>query len=104
MIIFPIRFCYCNRLQEAVEFSPFTNSAQRRPKYNSSEPDDVTEARAALAQCTGPEDRHRLSRVVYRRRKRKWLAEVAREKFAKTALTLPRTDKSASYRTQWMYV
>ena len=67
------------------------------------EPDDVCEARLALAACTDAGDRHRMARVVYYQRKRRWLAALARAKFERSALSLLRPDKIGSRKMRWMW-
>ena len=89
-------------LMKAVFHTSFTNASDRKPKHTMPEPDDVSEARLALAACTDAGDRHRMARVVYRR-KRRWLAALARAKFDRSALSLPRPDKIGSRKMQWMW-
>ena len=88
---------------KAVSHTSFTNASDRKPKHSMPEPDDVSEARLALAACTDAGDRHRMARVVYRRKKRRWLAALARAKFDRSALSLPRPDKIGSRKMQWMW-
>ena len=89
-------------LMKAVSHTSFTNASDRKPKHSMPEPEDVSEASLALAACTDPGDRHRMARVVYRR-KRRWLAALARAKFDRSALSLPRPDKIGSRKMQWMW-
>ena len=89
-------------LMKAVFHASFTSASDIKPKHSMPEPDDVSEARLALAACTDAGDRHRMARVVYRR-KRCWLAALAHAKFERSALSLPRCDKIGSRKMQWMW-
>ena len=89
-------------LMKAVSHTSFTNASDRKPKHSMPEPDDVSEARLALAACTDAGDRHKLARVVYQR-KRRWLAALARAKFERSALSFPHPDKVGSRQMQWMW-
>ena len=89
-------------LMKAVSHTSFVNAFGRKPKHSMPEPDDVSEARLALDACTDAGDRHKLARVVYRR-KRRWLAALACAKFERSALSLPHPDKIGSRKMQWMW-
>ena len=66
------------------------------------EPQELADARLFLAQLTDPSERDRMGRVLCRM-KRRWYAAVARERFARSAMSALRDDAKSSHRVSWMY-
>ena len=64
-------------------------------------PPHVLKARRQLALCSSREDRLHWGRLLYRRR-RKWLQWLSRKRFAESAMSLERTDKTSSGRVPWL--
>ena len=92
-----------NRFASALLEIPFTNSFQRGPKFRFPKPQELADARLLLAQLTDPSERHRMSRVLYRM-KRRWYAAVARERFARSAMSAPPDDAKSSHRVSWVCI
>ena len=80
---------------------PFSTQAQRSRSYCPPELANVAEARGFLSQAETPEDKARWGKLLYRR-KRKWLAWVARRRFDLSADKLSRSDRSSSRQVRWL--
>ena len=91
-----------NRFASALSEISFASSFQRGSKFRLPEPQELADARLLLAQLADPSERHRMSRVLYRM-KRRWYAAVAHERFARSAMSAPRDDSKSSHRVAWMY-
>ena len=89
-------FCEC------IPEIPYSNSFQRKARHRDKEPEDLAQARLNLAQQTDPAEQHRAARLLYRQ-KRRWLRQIATDRFARTAMSAPRDDLSATRRVQWMF-
>ena len=80
------------RIVSAAFSVPFGAQTQRSKEGTLTEPPHVLEIRAFLAACTYREERLRLGKLLYRRR-RNWLRWVAKHRFASQALTYARTHR-----------
>ena len=81
--------------------TPFTNVFDRPPKQRFTEPDGVVDPHPAFRNQRSSRQASPCEDLC--RRRRRWLAEVSRVRFAQSALKMQRTDKSSKHRISSMY-
>ena len=89
------------RIVSAALSVPFSTHNVRSAERNPAEPPHVLEIRALLAVCSCRDERLRLGKLLYRRR-RNWLRWVAKRRFAAQALSLGRTDRATAGKVSWL--
>ena len=91
-----------DHLSTTVPKIPHATLRQRKLQSLPPEPEELSKARLALHGASSPEERHVLSRELYRA-KRRWVKRLSEIQFSRSAMHLGRADRTSCAKVQWMF-